>query len=104
MNEQAFSLNNRPCHIKSELMHMMQYDIKKIRAVLCHPSMAVYHCILAYGIESATAGILLFLTLYLTHFNHLSTATALSMLSYYAIGTLIGGIIGGKISDRLGGR
>lgn len=63
-------------------------------------SLLCWKSIILYFIESTLIGIYYFLPLYFIIDLHLSVSIAGSIISLYGIGTIIGGFLGGKCSDR----
>src|SRR5579871_871037 len=51
-------------------------------------------------VESILTGLCYFLPLYFVNELNLSVATAGMIISFYGLGTILGGFIGGKISDK----
>ena len=64
------------------------------------PSLAWQGIIICF-IESTLIGICYFLSLYFVNELHIDIAKAGILMSFYGIGTVIGGLIGGKLSDRI---
>ncbi len=56
--------------------------------------------ILLNGIESTLIGIYYFLPLYFVKNLHLSVMLAGMLISFYGMGTIMGGFLGGKLSDK----
>ena len=52
-------------------------------------------------VESSATGICFFLSLYFVSVLHMSIASAGFLISAYGVGTIFGGILGGKLSDYL---
>lgn len=51
--------------------------------------------------EAALIGVYYFLPLYFVHQLHFSVATSGAILSFYGMGTILGGIMGGRLSDQM---
>ena len=52
-------------------------------------------------IESTLIGVYYFLSIYFVDVLHINIATAGVMISFYGLGTIFGGFIGGKLSDHI---
>ena len=57
--------------------------------------------IFASFVESTLAGVYYFLSIYFVDVLHMSVSTAGILISFYGLGTIAGGIIGGKLSDKV---
>lgn len=60
---------------------------------------ACWQAIILTFIESIAIGVCFFLSLYFVDNLHFSVATAGMLISCYGVGTAVGGIVGGKLSD-----
>lgn len=62
---------------------------------------AAWKGILVSFLEATLFGVCGFLSLYMVDELHLNVASAGFMMSFYGVGTIIGGLIGGKLSDLI---
>ncbi len=60
---------------------------------------ACWHGIYLSFVESALGGICFFLSLYFVNVLHINIATAGLIISAYGVGRVVGGMLGGKLSD-----
>lgn len=61
---------------------------------------ACWNGIILIGVNAFTIGICFFLSLYFVNTKHYSPSIAGLLLSCYGMGTVSGGIIAGKLSDK----
>src|SRR3990167_5069020 len=52
-------------------------------------------------VESTLAGVYYFLSIYFVDVLHFNISTAGIIISFYGLGTIFGGLIGGKLSDKI---
>jgi MFS family permease len=55
-------------------------------------------------IESALAAVYYFLSIYFVDILHINISTAGIIISFYGLGTILGGFVGGKMSDKISPR
>src|SRR3954467_14253080 len=51
-------------------------------------------------VNTTSGGVTFFLAFYFVKYLHINIATAGAMISFYGLGTIFGGYIGGKLADR----
>ena len=76
-------------------------SIKKYISSYTGLSLLSWQRIIISFISTLSSGILFFLTYYFVKILHINIATAGIIISFYGIGTIIGGILGGKLSDYI---
>src|SRR3990167_9061542 len=67
-------------------------------------TLACWGGILLFFFESILCGVFYFLSFYFVNELHFSVATVGLIISYYGIGAICGGFIGGKLSDKISPR
>ncbi len=72
---------------------------KKYTSYYSGLSIQCWHSIFLTFIESLATGICFFLSLYFIDYLHISIANAGLLISSYGMGTIFGGIFGGKLTD-----
>jgi len=78
-----------------------------MKAYLGHYSglpLACWKAIAIGGVISVVTGLVSYLSIYLTTLLHFSVSQSGAILSFYGVGNIIGGFLGGKLADRYSSR
>src|ERR1700733_13021598 len=62
--------------------------------------LSALHGIFISCIESIMVGIIYFLSIYFVKYLHFTVFQAGIMIGFYGVGTMFGGLLGGKLSDK----